>query len=138
MDLSEQILAAQDLPREAVECPEWGAGADGRPLTLYVRKPSAAELDGWDNGNVRVSPDGRRAPDMTNASARLVVRVLETGDGKRVFRDDQAAALGRKSGEVVGRLFAVAIRLAGRGPEAAKKNSPPTPGGDSSTGSPAN
>lgn len=125
MNLSEQILAAQDLPREAVECPEWG-------VTLWMRKPSAAELDSWDTGNVKISPDGRtRTPDMGNASARLVVKVAEDADGKRVFTDAQAVALGRKSGEVVGRLFAVAIRLSGRGAE--KKDSETTTPGDSPT-----
>ena len=132
MDLAEQILQAQDLPREAVECPEWGKGQGGKPVTVFVRKPSGLELDAWDNANVRVLPDGRREPDLNNASARLLVKVLEDENGRRLFTDAQAPLLGKKAGDVLGRLFAVAVRLSGRR-EGDRKNSGPTPAGASST-----
>ncbi len=132
MDLSEQILAAQDLPREAVECPEWGAGADGKPLVLWVRKASARELSDWDQGNAVFDKEGNLKEILRhNSGVRLLVKVLETEDGRRVFTDAQAEALSAKAGDVVVRLSEVAIRLAGRG--AAKKNSGTTPNSSSST-----
>lgn len=105
MDIKDQIKAAQDLRREEVVVPEWG-------VTVYLRQLSAAELDYWQVSTIKRAGKDVKL-DMRNASARLVSLCMVDADGKRIFGDDEADALGEKSAVVLGRLFAVAQKLNG-------------------------
>lgn len=96
------ILGADDLPREPVDQP-W------TEEKLFARGLSAGERDEW---MATASPDGelRWTPNLT---ADLVVKTLVDEDGDRVFDDEDAEALGRKSGAVLAEIFAVVMRLSG-------------------------
>lgn len=107
MSLRDQILAAQDSNKEAVSVPEWGL-ENG----LFIKTLSAKDRDGWETSLVSIDPNGKaRRVNMANMRARLVVRCLVDADGKRVFGDDDAEALGEKSAAVVARLFDTAQRV---------------------------
>lgn len=99
-DLREQILSADDLGRAEVPCPEWGA-----ELVLTVRGLTAGEVETFG----REVNDG----DVANVMARMVTRVVMNGDGQRVFKDDDADALGGKNPKPIQRLFMAAQELSG-------------------------
>jgi len=96
----EQILAADDLPRERIEVPEW-SGA------VWVRTMTGAERDAFEAGVIGTG--GRQ--NLANVRARLVALTLCDESGKRLFGEEDIEALGRKSGAALDRLFAAAQRL---------------------------
>lgn len=107
-------MAANDSPREEVDCPEWGG-------TVFVRTLSAAERDRWEIRCEDLKTKGL----LSNVRASLLVLTLCDADGKLLFTENDAVELGKKSAAVVDRLFDVARRLNGIGQEqveAAKKN----------------
>lgn len=118
----DKILAADDLPREKVEC--WGD-------FVYVRTLTAAERDRWEIRCEDLKTKGL----LSNVRASLLVLVLCDDTGKLLFTENDALELGKKSGKVLDELFDVARRLNGIGQEqveAAKKNSPEASGESSS------
>lgn len=107
----EAILAADDLPRELVNVPEWGGDVFVRTMTGTDRDAFEASL---------IGKEGR----MENVRARLVSLALCNEAGERMFDDAEIAALGKKSARALDRVFNVAQRLNGIGTEqveAAKK-----------------
>lgn len=107
----EAILAADDLPRELVNVPEWGGDVFVRTMTGTDRDAFEASL---------IGKEGR----MENVRARLVSLTLCNEAGERIFDDAEIAALGKKSARALDRVFSVAQRLNGIGTEqveAAKK-----------------
>jgi len=105
------ILAADDLPRETVNIPEWGG-------EVLVRTMSGKDRDAFEAS--LLEKDGR----MENVRARLVALTLCDSQGDRLFDDSEIAALGRKSARALDRVFSVAQRLNGIGVDqvdAAKK-----------------
>lgn len=106
MSIRDQILQANDLPREVVVVPEWGSAS------VTVRTLTAAERDLFD-ASLSAGQSGRR--DLDNVRARLLVLALVDDAGDRLFADGDADALGKKSSLVLARLFAVASRLNGIG-----------------------
>jgi len=107
----EAILAADDLPREKVNVPEWGG-------EVLVRTMSGTDRDAFESS--LLEQDGR----MENVRARLVALTLCDAHGDRLFVDSEIAALGRKSARALDRVFSVAQRLNGIGVgqvDAAKK-----------------
>lgn len=107
----EAILAADDLPREKVNVPEWGG-------EVLVRTMSGTDRDAFESS--LLEQDGR----MENVRARLVALTLCDSQGYRLFDDSEIAALGRKSARALDRVFSVAQRLNGIGVDqvdAAKK-----------------
>lgn len=102
--MREQILAKEDLPREAVEVPEWGC-------TLLVRTLMAVERDEFEASYVLDKGNNKVEVDRRNLRAKLVVRCVVNEDGSRLFQDSDVEALGAKSAAAVERLFAVASRL---------------------------
>lgn len=107
----EAILAADDLPRELVNVPEWGGDVFVRTMTGTDRDAFEASL---------IGKEGR----MENVRARLVSLALCNEAGERMFDDAEIAALGKKSARALDRVFSVAQRLNGIGTEqveAAKK-----------------
>ena len=95
------ILGAQDVRVESEEVPEWGG-------TVYVRSISAEDRDAFE-ASVN---DGKKS-NLANLRARLLVRCLCDENGERLFTYSDAAALGKKSGAVLNRLFDRARKLNG-------------------------
>jgi hypothetical protein len=118
----EAILAAEDLPRELVNVPEWGG-------EVYVRTMSGTDRDSFEtsliarsdaeSGADTGSVAGAGSTRMDNVRARLVALALCDTDGVRLFDDADIVALGRKSARALDRVFAVAQRLNGIGVEQA-------------------
>ena len=102
---ADDILGADDLPKELVECPEW----DGH---VFIRTFQAAERDAWEQSMMSKSKSGVQT-DMENARANLVARVACDDDGAAIFTKEQMIALGKKSAKAMGRCFDVAARLNG-------------------------
>ena len=105
--LRERILAADDLGSEVVEIEEWEEWLKGDKL--HVRGLTAGEVE----------EIGREVNEgsLENIMARLAVKVTTNGDGKRVFTDDDAEALGGKNPSAVRKLFDAAQRISGLGEE---------------------
>ena len=96
----EQILQADDLPREFVSVPEWGGD-------VYVRTMTGAERDAWEVETVMEADKVNRV----NLRARMCARCIVDDKGARLFTDKEAEKLGDKSAAALERVFSVAIRL---------------------------
>jgi len=108
-----EILSAQDLKQETVPVPEWSP--DG---VVIVREATALERDAYEESLLRptLNKRGERAElktDFRNSKARLVVKCIIDERGDRIFQDEDAEALGRKSAAVIDRIFQVVRRLSG-------------------------
>lgn len=101
----EAILGAQDLKMERVEVPEWGG-------EVCVRCMTGAERDEFENEAWDVRGDDVKV-NRENFRARLLVRTITDEGGKRLFSNQDLAALGAKSARALDRLFAAATRLNG-------------------------
>jgi hypothetical protein len=125
MGLKEQILSADDMPREPLEIPEWG-------VTVYVRTLTGRERD-------RFEGCWKRNPYVDIRAILAVMSVVEQ-DGKPVFTDQDIPALTAKSGRALDRILAVVKRLSGFSDDdidELKKNSQAIPSVDSCSGSPS-
>lgn len=130
------ILGARHLPVEEVHVPEL-ADADGDDL-VYVRGMTGAERDMWEM-SLTVERGGQVVPDSANATAKALVRCIVDAEGNRLFEDGDANELGAQPAVALMRMWRVARRLSGLGPDAekaAEANFGEAPGSDSSTGSP--
>lgn len=107
---ADAILAVDDIQIETVPVPEWGG-------SVRVRSLTAKERDDFEVSLIEKKGRGRnqtRETVLKNMRAKLVVRCLmHPTENARLFRDDQAEALGKKSGAAMDRLYDVASRLAG-------------------------
>jgi hypothetical protein len=102
---AEAILGQEDLPKQRVIVPEWKG-------CVWVRSITGEERDAFEVGMVEQrGPD--RVTNMRNVRARLVALCACDAEGKRIFTDQQAEALGRKNARALERLFVVARRLNG-------------------------
>ena len=113
-----EILAADDLEVESVECPEWGG-------QVWVRSINSVKQDAFDQKYSRV--DGEL--DLRGYRADMVAMCLCDDTGK--FANPSAAeitALGTtKNARPVDRIFGVCQRLTGNAPgeaEETEKNLP--------------
>ena len=114
----EQILQADDLKQETVEVPEWGG-------SVIVRTISGTERDNFEIACAKDKNTTRKV-----IRGRLLALCLVDEDGKRLFSDSDAAALGEKSATALDRAFEVAARLNGIGEKDQKeleKNSEAVP-----------
>ena len=101
----EAILAIPDIKREVVQIPEWGGAVTVQGLTGDERDDFEATC---------VKGRGKKTEvNLRNFRAKLVARSCIQEDGSRLFSDDDAAALGKKSGAAINRVFEVASRLSG-------------------------
>ncbi len=119
----QQILEADDLPRELVPVPEWGGD-------ILVRSMSGAEKDSLDAS--LMSDDGTRVSKerFRNYRARVAVLTVVGEDGDLLFTEADIAELTTKSARALDRVFEVAARLngiTGRDMDDIAKNSEPTP-----------
>ena len=95
----EDILNVVDLDVKTVEVKEWNGSVNVRGLTARERDSFEASIGASAN--------------LDNLRARLVVLTLVDEDGKRLFKDADAKALGEKNAEVVNKLFDVARQMSG-------------------------
>lgn len=122
------LEAAQKLPTERVEVPEFG-------MTVYVRGMSGAERDAWEK-TLLIGRGKRREVDTTNVRAKLVARTACDETGARVFTDADAEILGKSRVDILNRLFQAAQKLSGVTDEDVEelgKGSAPAAGSDSPT-----
>lgn len=87
--LRETILANQSVRTEPLEIPEWNC-------TVYLRILSGTERDTYETSISRGTE---------NLRARFSVLVLADEAGRRLFRDEDAAELGKKDATVLDRIF---------------------------------
>lgn len=85
-----QILAANDVKVEPVDVPEWGG-------TVYVRVLRGTDRDQFEEW---INKEKDRS-----VRCRFLVLTLCDEKGSLLFTPEQVAALGEKSGEVLGRVF---------------------------------
>ena len=133
------ILAADDLPRETVEVPEWGGAVIVQGLTSRQRDLFEASIQKRRPGGKKRHKDQQETEDridLDNFRAKLVVRCVVDEQGSRIFGDQDIETLGAKSAQAVSRLFDVAQRLCGMSNEDVEElagNSGETTGGGSSS-----
>jgi len=103
------ILAADDLPREPVDMPEWG----GR---IWVRALTAGEREAWES---KYLGDGVSSGATPVALIRASLAAFACCDeaGKPLFSEADVPALAAKSAAAVQRVWRVAARLNGLGAE---------------------
>jgi hypothetical protein len=109
----EAILAASDLEREEVPVDEWEPGA-----TVWVRSLTGLELNIYHQALARNGAE-------TNTFAGFLIFCIVDEAGERLFGDDDAELLGRKSAVMLSRLWIAAQRvnpLASASVEKARKN----------------
>src|SRR5579864_9517252 len=109
-----QILAADDLRREAVSVPEWGGEVLVRALSEAERQVLLKNYD----------------EDAMDTRAKLCALAIVDEAGVPMFTTADVEALSKKSAVALDVVFDVAKRLAGLAKgeiETAKKNSETTP-----------
>jgi hypothetical protein len=128
----EAVLQTKDLARDPVEVPEWGG-------SIYVRCLTAWEGVRFNKAHYHIV-DGKEVPNPETFHAGLVAACACDADGNLLFSEADVEALAQKSAVALGRVVVAALRvnkLDRQSQEFLEKNSAPTPGGSSSSGSPA-
>ena len=101
----EQILAADRKRTVDVTVKEWGG-------TVPLQELSASDRDMWENESFLMSSDGSGAKfNPKHARARLVVRCIVDGQGRRMFSDDEVASIGSLSASTMQKLVNAARKL---------------------------
>jgi len=105
-DLRGLILAADDLPFEDLDVPEWG-------VKVRVRGLTGTDRDAYEAKSVALRRGGQDIElRLANFRSRLVVKCLyDPETGERIFGDNETAQLGAKAARVIERLFDIANRL---------------------------
>ena len=114
----DDILGADDLPVGEVDVPEWGG-------TVYLKTLTAQE-------GFRVADLAPQGKPSANFLAQFAAIVICDEEGNRLFTDNDAESLGRKSHAALAKIVDAAQRHNGMGDvEGAAKNSPETTAEDS-------
>jgi hypothetical protein len=92
----EQILAADDLPREAVDVPQWGG-------KVYVRTMNGLQRDGFETA---VAGKGK-----VEILAILTVKTVCDEAGNLLFEEEDVPAILAKNADPVLRIATVALRV---------------------------
>ena len=103
MGIRDDILSADDSDLEEILIPKWTAEP------LYVCVMSGTDRDAFEASMI-VQRGKSQAQNLSNIRAKLAVRCLVDKDRNRIFSDDDADALGKKSGAELQRVFEVARR----------------------------
>lgn len=106
----DQILGVIDVTIQKVEVKEWGG-------EIFIRSMSAADRESLAQS---ISGEGNK-----NTMARAVALCVCDEQGKRLFTNNDASALGDKSASAMDRVFKAIVKLNGMGEEAgetARKN----------------
>ena len=99
------IFAADDLPTEDVDVPEWGGVLTVRTMTCGEQDEMFVDLADKRKGGKQVDIKGFRA--------RLVQLTVVNGDGSLLFEKDDIPQLQKKSSLVMERIAEVAMRING-------------------------
>ena len=99
------ILASDDLPRESLECLEWGQ-------TLHVRTLTGVEYDDFQNAVQQAGKSGGGI-DLRGLRIKLVLMTLCDENGDLLFDATDEIVLNSKSSKVIDRIFQVSQRLNG-------------------------
>lgn len=102
----DDILGVNDLPYEDVLIPEWGN------RYVRVRTLTGAERDAFEQSIIEQRGKKVRMK-LNNIRARLVALTVIDENGNRVFSDEDAEWLGKKSAAALDRIYTVAQRLNG-------------------------
>jgi hypothetical protein len=101
----DQILASDRKKTVDVHVKEWGGD-------VRLQELSASDRDMWENESFVLNAEGTGAKfNPKHARARLVVRCIVDDKGRRMFTDDEVAAIGSLSAATVQRLFNAARKL---------------------------
>lgn len=101
----DQILASDRKKTIDVTVKEWGGA-------VRLQELSASDRDMWESESFVLNAEGTGAKfNPKHARARLVVRCIVDAQGKRMFSDDEVAAVGSLSAATVQRLFNAARKL---------------------------
>ena len=93
----DQILGADDRSYRDVDVPEWGGN-------VRIGTMTAAERDAFEAS--MLPEKGKKQSDkMANFRARFVARCVVDEEGKPLFDQADIVELGRKSANVLSRLF---------------------------------
>lgn len=112
----DEILGAKDTLIEWVEVPQWGLDSDGQPKGVFVRGLTGSDRDDFEMNMIETK--GKKTElNLRNLRAKLLVRTIVDSDdpavAQKVFEIEDIEALGRKSGQALQLLYAVAQRLSG-------------------------
>lgn len=116
---------ADDIETVRVPCPEWGGD-------ILIRGLTGAEWSAFENSIVSYKGEKVRR-DTKNLNARLVVATAVDDQGRKVFAEEDASWLAKRSGKVLRRLSDVASSLSGVSKddmETLKENFGVTPAGN--------
>lgn len=99
----DDILKADDIETREVEVPQWGG-------TVLVRALTGKERDSYEASCMQ-QRGKETVRNLNNVRAKLVVRSLVDEEGNRIFTDQDANELGKKSAAALDQLFEVAAEL---------------------------
>lgn len=106
----DEILAMDDIKTVPVTVPEWNNEV------VLIRGLTGAQRDEFEATNRRNGDQN-----LNNIRARFLVRCIVTENGTRIFADQDAAALGKKSSAAIDRLWDVATDLNGSSEKATEE-----------------
>jgi len=104
----DQILGMDDLRFEIVPVPEWGD-------SVRIRTLSGAERDRFEESFVG-KKGGTPETAFRNIRARFVCLIVVDDDGNRIFSDNDAPEIGKKSAAALDRIFSAGQKLNGMSP----------------------
>ena len=97
---SSDILECDDSNYDVISVPEWGGD-------VRIRTMTGGERDSWE---LYVTNEVKKT-NSVNVRARLVALTACDKDGKRIFGDGQIAALNKRNGKALDRVYDAALRL---------------------------
>jgi len=115
-DLKSKILEAQDRKFEKVFIKEWDTD-------VYVGPMTGKDKDKYDESISELTVEGARQMNLENFRAKLLVHVLyEDPEGKvKIFNEEDADELGKKSYVILEKLWNVAKKMNGMDDEEVQK-----------------
>ena len=94
------ILNCDDSSKEKINIPEWGGD-------VYIKVMSGSERDSWE---LYYGKEIEKT-NSVNVRSKLAGLTLCDEQGKRLFSDGQIAALGKKSGSALERVYVESLRI---------------------------
>jgi hypothetical protein len=128
----------------AIGCPEEPVAVVGLKAVVVMKGLTGEALDEY-HQSITTGKGNKRDVNMANLRTKLLVRTIHiavpSSDGKtftagaRMFADDDAAALGKIRGDVIGQLFPIAQKLSGLSDEEVEELGKPSTTTNSATSS---
>jgi len=115
MSLSrDQILQADDIQKESVNIPQWGG-------EVWVKGLNGAERDAFEVSIMEFREGKKPKLVLENMRAKLCAMTVCDENGKRIFKDEDIPALGKKSAKALSLIFDKAQELNGLSDEDVEK-----------------